>query len=76
MSLPTIIKYKKVCFFLLFTLPSYISFLGFYLANKRVCNSRVQEESEERRERVAPLVQLDLLAPRVPLEMMVPKEAL
>lgn len=36
---------------------------------------QVQEESEERRERVVPLVQLDLPAPRVPLEMMVPKAA-
>lgn len=38
--------------------------------------SRVQEESEEKRESLVRLVQLDLLALRVPLEMMVPKAAL
>lgn len=37
---------------------------------------QVQEENEERRESPVRLVQLDLLALRVPLEMMVPKEAL
>lgn len=36
---------------------------------------QVQEESEVRRERPVQLVQLDLLALRVPLEMMVPKAA-
>lgn len=41
-----------------------------------MCNSRVQEESEARRERVDRLVQLDLPVPRVPLEMMVLKAAL
>lgn len=34
-----------------------------------------QEENEERRVRLVLQVQLDLLAPKVPLEMMVPKEA-
>ena len=37
--------------------------------------SRVQEENEEKRERVVRLVQVDLLAPRVPPEMMVLKAA-
>lgn len=39
-------------------------------------HSRVQEESEEKRESPVLLVQLDLLALKVPLEMMVPKAAL
>lgn len=39
-------------------------------------HSRVQEESEEKRENQVRLVQLDPLALRVPLEMMVPKAAL
>lgn len=34
-----------------------------------------QEENEERRVRLVLQVQLDLLAPKVHLEMMVPKEA-
>lgn len=38
-------------------------------------NTRVREESEEKRESLARLVQLDLLALKVPLEMMAPKEA-
>lgn len=37
---------------------------------------QVQEESEEKKESLVQLVQLDLLALRVPLEMMVPKAAL
>lgn len=41
-----------------------------------VCYSRVQEEREEKRERQVLPVQPDPLAPRVLLEMMVPKAAL
>lgn len=44
-----------------------------------VCKEKLvlqdQEESEERRARLVLQEQLDLLDPKVPLEMMVPKEA-